>query len=101
MDRQRLATKLFHQMQPLVEGDTTPSYLDVTRFLREQCDRQTGALVIGQFLVRALFEERHSELMFWPLVAMELAEVVPAQLEPGVVEQGLSYLNGAGVSALH
>lgn len=92
---------MFHEMQPLVDGDTTPSYLDVTRFLRDQCDRETGALVIGQFLVRALFEDRHSELMFWPLVAMGLAEVVPAQLEPGVVEQGIFYLNGAGASALH
>lgn len=101
IDREGLAAKLFQDISRIVEVKPLLSYLDVVNFLRSNCDQDTGVLVVGQFLVRALFEDRYDELLFWPLVALELAQVGSTQLAPSVVAQGKSYLDGAGTSVRH
>lgn len=63
---------LYKEAAAFVDRHPKPWVEEVSDFLRQKGKPETITLVIGQFIVAALFEGRHADLLYWSLVAAEV-----------------------------
>lgn len=63
---------LYKEAAAFVDCQPKPWVEEVSEFLRKKGKPETITLVIGQFIVAALFEGRHADLLYWSLVASEV-----------------------------
>lgn len=83
---------LYRETAAFVEGEPRPGVIAVSEFLRERAKPDTITLVVGQFIVSALFEGRHADLLYWSLIAAEACSAGMDQWPSDVRDELASYL---------
>ncbi len=84
--------ELYRETAAFVEGDPKPGVIAVAEFLRDRAKPDTITLVVGQFIVSALFEGRHADLLYWSLVAAEASSAGVDQWPAEVRDELADYL---------
>ncbi|UVK48468.1 hypothetical protein BPNPMPFG_007846 (plasmid) [Mesorhizobium sp. AR07] len=83
---------LYKETAAFVDCQPKPWVEEVSEFLRKKGKPEAITLVIGQFIVAALFEGRYADLLYWSLVAAEVNCVVMEQWPDDVRQELASHL---------
>lgn len=77
--------ELYRETAMFIDSEPRPGIVDVAAFLRDRAKLDTITLVVGQFIVAALFEGRHADLLYWAMIAAEAGssgvEQFPAEIQ--------------------